>query len=143
MKMAGMLIGWVLFIVAAAGLYFLMKGKGRLRSLKSWDSLRVVYRTDSMPARYELASGIVGSARYRNTLHIALTHEGAYLAPGVGINKKPVLIPYSAFVTEPGNERVSWGFYTYAHFIVQGVDVALDDSVAQKIVARQNELNQP
>lgn len=139
MKMTGTLIGWAIFLLVVAGLYYVMKGTGRMKSLRSWGSLREIYGTNAMPDLYDLSSGMIGQYHYRNTLRVALRSEGVYLTPGVGINKQPVLIPYSAFTIDQSNRQISWGPYTYTYFAIQGVDVALDATLAQKIIRRHDQ----
>lgn len=142
--MALQLISWLIIIVVPVGIYYFLTGPGKKyqRLIYGWDHLNRSFAAGQMPAAYDLTSGTIGMARYRNTLRIAFADAGVYLMPGIGLNPRPQLIPYQAFVLDADSQYLTQGIYQYVHFVVGGVDIGLDKDVAQRIL-RHNQQTLP
>ena len=139
MENLGKLIGFVIFIAAAVGIYFLVRGKGRRENLGAWSTLEQHFRVEAMPALYTTTSGLIGLGEYRNTLQLALDSAGVYLnLPALTrTGSHPLLIPYGEFKQSAQNPTVSRGAFNYTQFLVRGQSVCLDPDDAKKILARQ------
>lgn len=141
MEIFSKVIGFVIFIMALGGLYYLMKGKGRVLTTGSWRDLEQNFRVDSMPSVHVNTSAMIGSGRYRDTFKVALADEGVYMEIPALLkgNQKPVLIPYNEFILPDTNRTVSFGFFTYTQFIIRGQSVCLAPDIAKKIISRKNQ----
>lgn len=139
MDIIGKLLGFAIFIAGAVGIYFLLKGKGRLERPNTWSALEQPFGVEQMPTAYTTTSGMIGLGHYRNTLQMAMDATGVYLnLPGLfRSGSKPIHIPYGEFTVSANNPTVSRGFYTYTQFIVRGQSIALDQDDAKKILARK------
>lgn len=139
--MVGQFIGWIISIVAFVGIgYFIVnRNSGQQKSLLGWNDLNQAFAAKQMPDLYDLTSGTIGMAWYRNTLRIAFADNGVYLMPGIGLNRRPQLIPYQEFVIDTDSPYLSQGISRYVHFLVNDVDIALDKEPASRILAHNNQ----
>lgn len=140
MEILTKLIGFIFFFAAVIGVYYLVKGKGRVLHLGSWSNLERDFGTDrKMPANYFVTSAMIGSGRYRGTFKVSLGEDGVYLdTPSIAkIGSKILLIPYHEFTLPVSNQTVSWGFQTLTQLIVRGQSVCLSPDIAKKILDRK------